>query len=72
MGGVGFLKKLDGEPTVRLLKHAKGVNVTTVLNVMSPLTDIAHLVDPCMPYTDYLMCHIDTARKCANKPVCAH
>ena len=74
-GGIGYLPKLDGEPTVRLLRHAKQAGtatapVTTVVHIMPPLSDISALVDPCLEYTDYVMSHLDAARKVAKLPVC--
>ncbi len=56
MAGTSLLSKLDGEPTVRVLKYAKehGV-VTTFDQVAIARPDLLDLVAPCMPYVDYFM-----------------
>lgn len=68
MGGTSLLSKLDGEPTVRVLKYAKehGV-VTTFDQVAIARPDLLDLVKPCMPYVDYFMPGFEEAQMMCGK-----
>lgn len=56
MGGTSLLPKLDGEPTVRVLKYAKEHGVTTTFDqVAINRPDLIDLVKPCMTYVDFFM-----------------
>lgn len=56
MGGTALLPKLDGEPTRRLLEHAKSRGVTTTFDLIAiERPDLLDLVIPCLPYVDYFM-----------------
>jgi sugar/nucleoside kinase (ribokinase family) len=56
MGGTSLLSKLDGEPTVQVLKYAKAHDVVTTFDqVAIERPDLLNLVAPCMPYVDYFM-----------------
>lgn len=56
MGGTSLLPKMDGEPTRRLLEHAKSRGVTTTFDLVAiRRPDLLDLIEPCLPYVDYFM-----------------
>ena len=56
MGGTSLLPKLDGEPTRRLLEHARSRGVTTTFDLVAiDRPDLLSLIEPCLPYVDYFM-----------------
>jgi len=61
-GGAFILPALDGAPTARLLRRAKELGATTTLDMaLSPGSDAASIIDPALPYIDYLLPNIEEA-----------
>jgi hypothetical protein len=61
LGGTGFLRAMDGEPSVRLLKAAKEAGCTTTFDLIAPGDDGQALVEPLLPFIDYFMPSIEEA-----------
>lgn len=63
LGGTFLMPQLDGEPSARVLKHAKehGVIVTHDL-IAIPRPDLLDVIEPCLPHVDYFMPGLDEAR----------
>lgn len=62
LGGTGFMRRLDGEPSRRLLAAAKARGCTTSLDLIGPDADTLALVRPLLPFVDYFMPSIEEAR----------
>ena len=55
-GGTYLMPKLDGEPTARILRHAKEHGVTTSLDLIAiERPDLLDVIAPALPYVDYFM-----------------
>jgi sugar/nucleoside kinase (ribokinase family) len=62
MGGTSLLPRMDGEPTRRLLEHAKSRGVTTTFDLVAiQRPDLLDLIEPCLPYIDYFMPGLEEA-----------
>lgn len=62
LGGTYLMPKLDGEPSARILKHAKEHGVTTTLDVLAvDRPDLLDIIAPCLPYVDYFMPGLEEA-----------
>lgn len=56
IGGTSLLAGLDGEPTAEILRRAKGLGVTTSLDLLRmPGVDVEKVFGPCYPYLDYFL-----------------
>ncbi len=68
-GGTYLLPKLDGQPTADVLKFAKEHNTTTSLDMLAvPHDDMLGMIEPALPYIDYLMPGIEEAAMIAGIP----
>jgi sugar/nucleoside kinase (ribokinase family) len=64
LGGTYLMPKLDGEPTRRVLAHAKARGVTTTLDlIQTDRPDLLAVIEPCLPFVDYFMPGLDEARR---------
>lgn len=62
LGGTFLMPKLDGEPSARILKHAKEHGVTTTLDVLAvERPDLLEVIAPCLPFVDYFMPGLEEA-----------
>ena len=62
-GGVYLMPQLDGEPTARILKHAKDHGVQVTLDLIAIYRpDLLQILQPALPYVDYFMPGLDEAR----------
>lgn len=55
VGGTGLLGRLDGAPTVALLKQARERGCVTTLDLIAATRETLPLVEPCLPYVDYFI-----------------
>ena len=63
LGGTYLMAKLDGEPTARILRHAKARGVTTTLDLIAiDRPDMLEILLPALPHVDYFMPGLDEAR----------
>ncbi len=63
LGGTYLMPKLDGEPSARILEHAKEHGVTTTLDVLAVARpDLLEVISPCLPYIDYFMPGLEEAQ----------
>ena len=69
LGGTYLMSKFDGEPSRRVLEHAKANGVTTTHDLIAiERPDLLDLIEPCLPFVDYFMPGIDEARMIAGLP----
>lgn len=69
LGGTCLMPKFDGEPSARVLRHAKAHGVTTTLDLIAiPRPDLLAILEPCLPHVDYFMPGLDEARLILGKP----
>jgi sugar/nucleoside kinase (ribokinase family) len=69
LGGTCLMPKFDGEPSLRVLEHAKEHGVITTHDVLAvPRPDLLDIIAPLMPYVDYFMPGIDEAKMIAGMP----
>lgn len=62
LGGTFLMPKLDGEPSARILEHAKQHGVTTTLDVLAvERPDLLEVIAPCLPFVDYFMPGLEEA-----------
>ena len=62
MGGTSLLPKFDGEPTRKVLEHAKKNNVITTFDLVAiKRPDLLDLIEPCLPFVDYFMPGLEEA-----------
>lgn len=62
LGGTFLMPKLDGEPSARILEHAKANGVTTTLDVLAvERPDLLEVIAPCLPFVDYFMPGLEEA-----------
>lgn len=62
LGGTGLLKKLDGEPSKRLLREAKRCGRTVTFDLIATDKHTISIVKPLLPHIDYFMPSIEEAR----------
>lgn len=62
LGGTGLLKKLDGTPSLTLLKEAKKRGCTVTFDLIAANAETAKIVMPLLPYIDYFMPSIEEAK----------
>lgn len=63
LGGTYLMAKLDGEPTARILRHARAHGVTTTLDLIAiDRPDLLEILLPALPHVDYFMPGLDEAR----------
>lgn len=62
LGGTGLLKKLDGEPSTRLLSEAKRRGRTVTFDLIATDKHTNSVVKPLLPHIDYFMPSIEEAR----------
>ncbi|NKB52040.1 MAG: kinase [Rhizobiaceae bacterium] len=67
LGGTGLLKKIDGEPSVRLLKEAKNRGRTATFDLIGTDEHTIKIVKPLLPHIDYFMPSIEEARDLSGK-----
>lgn len=67
LGGTGLLKKLDGEPSVRLLSEAKRRGRTVTFDLIATDEHTISVVKPLLPHIDYFMPSIEEARDLSGK-----
>lgn len=61
-GGTCLMAKMDGAPTVEVLKFAKEHGVTTTWDILAiDRPDLADLIIPALPYVDYFMPGLEEA-----------
>lgn len=61
VGGTGLLRRMDGEPTRRLLAAAKERGRTTTFDLIAATAETLAIVEPLLPYIDYFMPSIEEA-----------
>ncbi|MCC6313507.1 MAG: sugar kinase [Thermomicrobiales bacterium] len=62
-GGTCLMPKLDGAPTVEILKFAKEQGLSVSLDLIAiERPDLLEIVAPALPYVDYFMPGLDEAR----------
>ncbi|MCA9877532.1 MAG: sugar kinase [Thermomicrobiales bacterium] len=62
-GGVYLMPLLDGEPTARILKHARDSGVPVTLDLIAiDRPDLLQVLQPALPYVDYFMPGLEEAR----------
>jgi sugar/nucleoside kinase (ribokinase family) len=62
LGGTGLLRKLDGEPSLVLLKEAKRRGRTVTFDLIAASAETIGIVKPLLPFIDYFMPSIEEAR----------
>ncbi|MEP3276616.1 MAG: sugar kinase [Stappiaceae bacterium] len=62
LGGTGLLKKLDGEPSARLLQEAKRRGRIVTFDLIATDAQTISVVKPLLPHIDYFMPSIEEAR----------
>ncbi|CAN0454249.1 unnamed protein product, partial [Ectocarpus fasciculatus] len=62
LGGTGLLKKLDGEPSRRLLEEAKQRGCATTFDLIAATAETKAIVEPMLPFIDYFMPSIEEAQ----------
>ena len=62
LGGTGLMDRMDGEPSVNLLRRARERGVTTTLDDFASTAGDLPLVEDLLPYADYFMPSIEEAR----------
>ncbi|MDE0298705.1 MAG: sugar kinase [Candidatus Poribacteria bacterium] len=64
VAGTFVMPKLDGEPTARILRHAKDAGVTTSLDtVWDTSGNWLKTLEPCLPYIDVFLPSIEEAEQ---------
>jgi sugar/nucleoside kinase (ribokinase family) len=61
LGGTGFLRAMDGPPSLYLLQAAKRAGCTTTFDLIAPDEDGLALVRPLLPFIDYIMPSVEEA-----------
>lgn len=62
VGGAGLMDKMDGEPTIDLLRRAQALGRTTTLDVAAASREDMPKVASLLPHTDYFLPSIDEGR----------
>jgi sugar/nucleoside kinase (ribokinase family) len=66
-GGTGLLKKLDGMPSLKLLKEAKRRGRIVTFDLIAANAETAKIVVPLLPFIDYFMPSIEEAREMSGQ-----
>lgn len=62
-GGTFLMPKLDGEPTARILRHARDHGVLITLDLIAiDRPDLLAVIEPALPFVDYFMPGLEEAR----------
>lgn len=61
LGGVGLMDRLDGQPSVDLLRAAKDRGCITMIDVFASQPEDLALIEGLLPYTDYFLPSIEEA-----------
>ena len=72
LGGTGLLTAFDGAPSINLLKRAKQLGRTTVLDLILANEQTETLVEPLLPFIDYYVPSIEEAASMAGVSDPAH
>lgn len=67
LGGTGLLRRLDGEPSRRLLAEAKRRGCTTTFDLIAATPETIVTVAPLLPFIDYFMPSIEEARDMSGR-----
>ncbi len=67
LGGTGLLRKLDGEPSRRLLEAAKRQGRTVTFDLIAASPETIGIVEPLLPFIDYFMPSIEEARDMSGR-----
>lgn len=67
LGGTGLLRRLDGEPSRRLLAEAKRRGRTTTFDLIAATPETIRDVEPLLPFIDYFMPSIEEARDMSGR-----
>ena len=67
LGGTGLLRRLDGEPSRRLLAEAKRRGCTTTFDLIAATPETIRDVAPLLPFIDYFMPSIEEARDMSGR-----
>jgi sugar/nucleoside kinase (ribokinase family) len=67
LGGTGLLRKLDGAPSIAVLREAKARGRTTTFDLIAASAETAHLVMPLLPHIDYFMPSIEEAQDMSGR-----
>jgi sugar/nucleoside kinase (ribokinase family) len=67
LGGTGLLKKLDGVPSLTLLKEAKKRGRTVTFDLIAANAETAKIVMPLLPFIDYFMPSIEEAKEMSQQ-----
>jgi sugar/nucleoside kinase (ribokinase family) len=67
LGGTGLLRKLDGAPSIAVLREAKARGRTTTFDLIAASAETAHLVMPLLPHIDYFMPSIEEAQDISGR-----
>lgn len=62
LGGTGLLKRLDGPPSLSLLREAKARGMVVTFDLIAANAEIARNVLPLLPFIDHFMPSIEEAR----------
>ena len=62
VGGTGFLRKMDGAPTLTLVKEAKKRGKIVTFDLLAAKAETAKDVIPLLPFIDYFMPSIEEAK----------
>ena len=68
LGGTGFLRAMDGEPSRRLLQAAKAAGCNTTFDLIAPDEGSLALILPLLPHVDYFMPSIEEACALSGRP----
>jgi sugar/nucleoside kinase (ribokinase family) len=67
LGGTGLLKKLDGTPSLTLLKEAKKRDRIVTFDLIAASAETAKIVMPLLPFIDYFMPSIEEAQEISGQ-----
>lgn len=67
VGGTGLLRKLDGAPTLALLKAARQAGCITTFDLIAATPETIALVEPLLTYVDWFMPSIEEARDLSGR-----
>lgn len=67
LGGTGLLKRLDGAPSLTLLREAKKRGRTVTFDLIAANAETAKIVMPLLPSIDYFMPSIEEAKEMSGQ-----
>ena len=67
VGGTGLLPQFDGPPCLALLRQAKALGRTTILDLILANAETQQLVEPLLPFVDYFCPSIEEAAALAGR-----